>query len=947
MSRLPGQFSNLVVFEETKKLPKTNRTDEMIKSPLCLVSGIDKKKIMEALVGMKEIKITTKDLLNLIGSSLDEREFCCDGLEAVEAETGYGFNFFMKKENEIENRAVYNRIYRSEHPELDQLCILVKSRNAFCTETEKIRVSGLVFKDITQKKTFFCKKCDLPFTRIDNLTRHENNPSACSTETIIRPISKEYGAQKNIPEELLAAGFIDEEHLNFCQDNFCCFDIETSETICEEDAREKAILSVLSISIASSDEMEATCLIRDGDSVEDGKNLVQLFLVELEARAINFNANHVPAKFSTSLASISEIESKRREEWKRRKDEGIPDAENPLVLFPTAWKQWLRSMTTYRVYGFNSSKFDARVLAPHLFDLILTNVDSDGSSGRGNKKKINVLKRSQTYFNLSFTFPTSQVKVAFCDILSYLPPCSLAEFLKMTGSPFRKGIFPYELYASVDEIRNAKEFPPISAFFSSLKNETCDEKSYNEAKAMFYERINLPEDDSEKWSSMADYLRWYNNLDVVPLVGAIKSWFATYKSTFGIDGYQFASLPSMAQASMFGLFDESSPFLHSLPPWKKELSERMRESVVGGLTTNLHRAVLLDGSDGPEAAKKAPNGNNYSAIIPFDFNSLYPWALLQEMPTGPGIHWDCKDKDGNERSYFVKKNMLPSSSFQEFQYLMYLNHHDLRFKDETGMPIQIENAFYRGQKEIAGYKVDGYCKNKEKIYLIEFNGCAFHRPCPHSGCKFHEGYFEEDRNDYDWYKKEVALRQWCDENNGELIVQWSCQLDFKELRDVETPVFPRILKPFETKSVDHITRLVLNESLFGFVECDLESPDSLIEKYSSLNFPPIIRRSVVSVDMLGEFMQKRLEALNRKLPKNEVETVVNSWHAEKVYLYTPLLKWYLELGLKITKVYDVVQYQRAKCFTKFISTCVQGRIDATAAGQSTAAQTFKIAMNSR
>ena len=605
-------------------------------------------------------------------------------------------------------------------------------------------------------------------------------------------------------------------------------------------------------------------------------------------------------------------------------------------------------MTTFRVYGFNSAKFDTRVIAPMMFDSVLTEMESDGSNGRGNKKKINVLKKSQTYFNLTFTFPTSQVKVAFCDILSYLSPCSLADFLKMTNSPDAKGIFPYQFYSSVQELKSAREFPPLSAFFSSLKNDlTCDEKSYNEAKMMFYEKMNLPEDDPEKWSSMEDYLRWYNNLDVLPLVSAIKSWFASYKSTFGIDGYQFASLASMAQASMFGLFDDSSPFLHSLPPWKKELSEKMKSSVVGGLTTNLHRAVLLDGSVGPEAAKKAPNGNDYSAIIPFDFNSLYPWALLQDMPTGPGIHWDCKDKDGNDRSYFVKKNMLPSSSLQEFQYLMYLNHHDSRFIDETGMPIRIENAYYRGQKEIAGYKVDGYCKNKEKTYLIEYNGCSFHRPCPHSGCKFHEGYFEEDRNDYEWYKKEVALRQWCDENNGELIVQWACQIDLKTLRALPTEGFPRILKPFETTSVEHITRLVLNDTLFGFVECDLMSPDSLIEKYSSLNFPPIIRRSNVTTDMLGEFMQNRLKSLGRKLTNDEVVTVVNCWHAEKIYVYTPLLKWYLELGLKITKVYDVVQYQRAKCFTKFVSTCVQGRIDATAAGKSTAAQTFKIAMNSR
>ena len=60
----------------------------------------------------------------------------CRNLEDIEAQSGYGLNFFMKKENEIEKRAVYNRVYRSEHPELTQLCVLVKSRNFFCREDE-------------------------------------------------------------------------------------------------------------------------------------------------------------------------------------------------------------------------------------------------------------------------------------------------------------------------------------------------------------------------------------------------------------------------------------------------------------------------------------------------------------------------------------------------------------------------------------------------------------------------------------------------------------------------------------------------------------------------------------------------------------------------------------------------------------------------------------------
>ena len=191
----------------------------------------------------------------------------------------------------------------------------------------------------------------------------------------------------------------------------------------------------------------------------------------------------------------------------------------------------------------------------------------------------------------------------------------------MTNSPLAKGIFPYQHYKTVKELKEAKEFPSINAFFSDLKSGiTCSQSEYDSAKEMFDNRINLPDDNTDKWYSMLDYLEFYNKSDVYPMILAIKRWFAVFESVFGIDGYQKQSLPSMAQSAMFAQYNETSPLLHSLPPWQSDLLSKVRENIVGGLVTCLHRAVILDGSDGPEAAKIAPNGKPYNAIIPYDFN---------------------------------------------------------------------------------------------------------------------------------------------------------------------------------------------------------------------------------------------------------------------------------------------------------------------------------------
>ena len=316
------------------------------------------------------------------------------------------------------------------------------------------------------------------------------------------------------------------------------------------------------------------------------------------------------------------------------------------------------------------------------------------------------------------------------------------------------------------------------------------------------------------------------------------------------------------------------------------------------------------------------------------------------MPCGPGIHWDSRDQHGNERSFYVKKPLISGTSMGELRFLHYLMNHDIRFKDTNGIPYKMEHAYYRGQVEIAGYKVDGYVETADKIFVVEYNGCRYHSPCPHTGCKYNQEYESSEHETYEWYKKETALRTWCNENNGQLIVQWECQWDEKAIKYLPTDTFPRILRPFETKDVSHITNLILTDQLFGFVECDLSSPDWLIKKYESLNFPPIIRREHITEDMLGSYMKARLDDLGRKIPKKGIETVVNSYHCEKTMFFTPMLKWLLELGLQMTGVHDIIQYEPSHCFSKFIDSCVSGRIKATSEKNDLQAQSFKICMNS-
>jgi len=85
-------------------------------------------------------------------------------------------------------------------------------------------------------------------------------------------------------------------------------------------------------------------------------------------------------------------------------------------------------------------------------------------------------------------------------------------------------------------------------------------------------------------------------------------------------------------------------------------------------------------------------------------------------------------------------------------------------------------------------------------------------------------------------------------------------------------------------------------------------------------------------------MKNRMRECDRKA---NVETVVNAWNGKQLLVYTPLLKFYLSLGLKISNVTSIVEYVPDKCFSGFIDLCVRGRTEATGVDE-TKANTFKV-----
>ena len=101
--------------------------------------------------------------------------------------------------------------------------------------------------------------------------------------------------------------------------------------------------------------------------------------------------------------------------------------------------------------------------------------------------------------------------------------------------------------------------------------------------------------------------------------------------------------------------------------------------------------------------------------------------------------------------------------------------------------------------------------------------------------------------------------------------------------------------------------------LSGYVQCDIEVPESLRSNFD--NFPPKFMKTLVSKSDIGDLMknyaeEERLLSQLRKMFKS-------SFTLQNGTLTTPLLLFYLKLGLVVTKIHRFVEYTPKKMLQQF------------------------------
>ena len=113
-----------------------------------------------------------------------------------------------------------------------------------------------------------------------------------------------------------------------------------------------------------------------------------------------------------------------------------------------------------------------------------------------------------------------------------------------------------------------------------------------------------------------------------------------------------------------------------------------------------------------------------------------------------------------------------------------------------------------------------------------------------------------------------------------------------------------LLRPMDHRvfmTTENIIAAIKNDDIFGVVECDLRVPRDL-ERYFS-EMPPIFKNAEIGRADIGQHMREFAEEAD--LLRHPRRSLIGSFHASRQLFITPLLKWYMNHGLEVTRVYQV------------------------------------------
>ena len=529
-----------------------------------------------------------------------------------------------------------------------------------------------------------------------------------------------------------------------------------------------------------------------------------------------------------------------------------------------------------------------------------------------NDKKAFTIKKANSYVAVRNS------DYIFLDISQYLSAgSSYDQFLKAFGASVPKGFFCYEFLDCKEKLK-FDHLPPREAFYSTLKKcNVLGEGEVGEANYRWLQEVW----QAEGMKSLKDLLRWYNNRDCEGFVEAVEKMQKFYLEN-DIDLFKDCiSVPGVARILLFRSTSAKFPlFDHTT----QDIYKTINASAAGGPSIVFCRYHEKDKT----YIRGNPN-KTCKKILGQDANALYLNCFRQAFPTGVFV----------DRKFENRFKAEPSIKYLSMYFWMD------RVAERLGVSIQ--HRLNNNNKEVFvdRYPVDGFDSANKIVY--EFQGCYYH---PHDGCPLVKDKHRIQKRAQVTKEKHEQLRK-----IGYMVVHIQECVFNRDVKPHCTEIIDRYLPPFyranKSKTLNQTTiqRAVCAEELFGLVEVDISVPrtwDCSVDRQYLLNgqlpfkhstmtpheyfaeFSPLFLTTDIPFDAIGRHMQQHVEAHN--ISKNPRTLLVGGLYAKNMLLASPLLKWYLEHGLVVTKIHRVVEFTPMACFRDFADKVASARRDGDA-----------------
>ena len=572
-------------------------------------------------------------------------------------------------------------------------------------------------------KRFHCPNCDTFIRRAGNLHRHVKSCKDRIQHVYQKSV---YTLRETLFDKLDGFGVRYEED----QKLFKNLEVFGFESICVPSNELKDTNTTtwigkhepISVSISSNLLQEPIFLCK-----KDPKTLIVSFVEALEELASKSKAEMLQ-KYSSIENAIKIRINSIFEKLIERKNESTPMFEfqnieeeeeeiDMLTQFLQIQKNQLlklqqhfeRYVNTLPVFGFNSGKYDLNLIKSYLLPYLIHERDIQPT----------VIKKASHFGSFKFG------DVQFLDILNFLGGAtSLDSFLKAYKTNETKGFFPYEWFDSPNKL-DATFLPPYECFFSNLRDHNPLEKEFSDFTKLLNSGLSQQEAlkklrlkvvppsgvdnynylksvcEQEQMTTFQDFVRWYNNKDVVPTLEAMQKMMEFYCNK-GIDMLKMGcTLLNLANICLHkSTNNKFYPFVEA----DKELHAKIREDMTGGPSIVFTRKAVVD------QTYIRNTENICKLIVGIDASQLYPFSMCQEMPTGLYTRWEF---DSDSQKFKARQNKSRKFENMVMSYL------------QSQRPICTIESYYTSgtQKKIDCFNVDGFCAHCKTIF--EAMGCYF------------------------------------------------------------------------------------------------------------------------------------------------------------------------------------------------------------------------------